>query len=208
MPFRAPETSDVSRRIPLSILYMARRKRTATERLRNAVQALPRHTKEAMLRGIRSGRVITGGYTDGDGGACPMLSAHRNGGRTDMGTFARAWDEFTGTPTGKPREATAREIAMLRHYLERALVDDPGGERSLAEEVREVQEDRRRRAESAAIRSSEDLEDVLSKTYAAAAERRAEQRAEYLLASEPVEETPLGIESGDGGPSIEVRRRT
>lgn len=137
-----------------------------------------------------------------------MLSAHRNGGRTDMGTFARAWDEFTGTPTGKPREATGREIAMLQHYLERALVDDPGGERSLAEEVREVQEDRRRRAESAAIRSSEDLEDVLSKTYAAAAERRAEQRAEYLLASEPVEETPLGIESGDGGPSIEIRRRT
>ncbi len=189
-------------------LLMARRKRTASERLRHVVQALPRHTKEAMLRGIQNGPVITGGYTDGDGGACPMLSAHRNGGRTDMGTFARAWDEFTGTPTGKPREASKREVAMLRHYLERALVDDPGGDRSLAEEVREVQEDRRRRAESAAIRSSEDIEDVLSKTYAAAAERRAEERAEYLLASEPIEETPLGVEPGDGAPSIEVRRRS
>jgi len=187
---------------------MAKRKRTPTERLRNAVEALPRHTKEAMLRGLDRGKVITGGYTDGDGGACPMLSAHRNGGRTDMGTFARAWDEFTGTPTGKPREASQREVATLRNYLERALVADPGGERSLAEEVREVQEGRRRRAESAAIRSSEDIEDVLSKTYAAAAERRAEERAEYLLASDPIEETPLGVESGDDVRPIQVRRRS
>ena len=79
--------------------------------------------------------------------------------------------------------------------------------RSLADEVREVQEGRRRRAESAAIRSSEDIEDVLSRTYAAAAERRAEERAEYLLDSDPIEETPLGVDSSDGGPSIEVRRR-
>lgn len=80
--------------------------------------------------------------------------------------------------------------------------------RSLADEVREVQEGRRRRAESAAIRSSQDLEDVLSRTYAAAAERRAEERAEYLLESEPIEETPLGADTSDDGPSIEVRRRT
>lgn len=82
------------------------------------------------------------------------------------------------------------------------------GDRSLADEVREVQEGRRRRAESAAIRSSEDIEDVLSKTYAAAAERRAEERAEYLLDSDPIEETPLGVDSSDSGPSIEVRRRS
>lgn len=208
MLFRLGRSPAARTRRPVSITVMARRKRTAGERLRNAVEALPRHTKEAMLRGIGRGKVITGGYTDGDGGACPMLSAHRNGGRTDMGTFARAWDEFTGTPTGKPREASKREVATLQHLLERALVDDPGGERSLAEEVREVQEGRRRRAESAAIRSSEDIEDVLSKTYAAAAERRAEERAEYLLASEPIEETPLGVESGDEAHLIRLRRHS
>ena len=93
-------------------------------------------------------------------------------------------------PVPKPRDSSAQSA------------------RSLADEVREVQEGRRRRAESAAIRSSEGLEDVLSRTYAAAAERRAEERAEYLLDSDPIEETPRGADRSDEGPSIEVRRRS
>ena len=34
----------------------------------------------------------------------PMLCAHRNGGRTNFGTFARAWDAFTGADKKSRRE--------------------------------------------------------------------------------------------------------
>ncbi len=34
-------------------------------------------------------RIIVGAYVDRDGGVCPMLAAHRQGGRTDFLTFAR-----------------------------------------------------------------------------------------------------------------------
>ena len=47
-----------------------------------------------MLRGIATNRIIVGAYVDrSSGGICPMLAAHRNGGRTDVAAFARAWDE-------------------------------------------------------------------------------------------------------------------
>ena len=163
-----------------------------------------------MLEGLDSGEVITGGYVDGDGGQCPMLAAHRNGGRADEGTdtFARAWDEFTGTPTGQPRKATEREVSLLRYYLECSLIDDAGQERPLAEEVADVQAARRQHAESVAREeAAESVDDVLARTYAAAAERRAERRADFLLASEPAEETPLGAERDETAPPITVRRR-
>src|SRR3954451_2769118 len=66
---------------------MAKRRNTA-ERLRNAVNAMPSRTKQAMLGGIRSNRVIVGAYVDKRGGGCPMLAAHRNGGRPNFGPFA------------------------------------------------------------------------------------------------------------------------
>jgi hypothetical protein len=85
-----------------------------------AVEQLPRHTKEAMLRGIETNRIIVGAYVDrGSGGICPMLAAHRNGGRTSVGTFARAWDEYTGAK--RPRRATRREVRTLRSLLEWSL---------------------------------------------------------------------------------------
>ena len=78
-----------------TILPMRRTSRDPARRLRAAVDRLPRHTKEAMLRGIDSNRIIVGAYVDSDsGGICPMLAAHRNGGRTDVAEFARAWDEY------------------------------------------------------------------------------------------------------------------
>ena len=53
-------------------------------------------TREAMLAGVRaSSAIIVGAYVDGEGGVCPMLAAHRRGGRTDFLSFARAWDRFT-----------------------------------------------------------------------------------------------------------------
>src|SRR3954471_19909101 len=99
---------------------MARRNRNSATRLRNAVEALPSHTKQGMLRGIQSNRVVVGAYTDKRGGVCPMLAAHRNGGRTDFGAFARAWDDYIGAK--KPRRASAREVRTLKGYLELSLL--------------------------------------------------------------------------------------
>jgi hypothetical protein len=42
-----------------------------------------------MLDGIRSSPIVVGAYTDGRGGVCPMLAAHRRGGRTSFVSFAR-----------------------------------------------------------------------------------------------------------------------
>ena len=85
-----------------------------------AVEALPRHTKEAMLRGIDSNRIIVGAYVDSEsGGVCPMLAAHRNGGRTSVASFAIAWDAYTGAK--RPRRATRREVNTLRSLLEWSL---------------------------------------------------------------------------------------
>lgn len=81
---------------------------------------LPRHTREAMLRGIDSNRIIVGAYVDpSSGGVCPMLAAHRNGGRTSVASFARAWDEFTDAR--RPRRASRREVRALRTLLEQSL---------------------------------------------------------------------------------------
>jgi len=106
---------------------------------------MPRHSREAMLRGIDSNRIIAGAYSDSSsGGICPMLAAHRNGGRTDLSSFARCWDFFTGAR--RPRLATRREIATLRSYLEMSLIDTP-----TAEPISIVAE--RLRAERAQIRA-------------------------------------------------------
>ena len=172
---------------------MARRKRNNAERLRNSVYAMPSHTKEAMLRGIRGQRVIVGAYVDKRGGICPMLAAHRNGGRTNFGTFARAWDAFTGAGK-KSRRASRREVRTLEGYLEMGLAMDGGApgdtepERSLAEEVRDVQASRRALAAAEAAEGvDEKVEDVLARTYAAAEERRAEQAAHQLHDTDELE---------------------
>jgi hypothetical protein len=73
-----------------------------------------------MLAGIDSSRIIVGAYTDRQGGICPMLAAHRNGGRTSLASFARAWDRYTGA-RGRARPATAREITTLRAMLEASI---------------------------------------------------------------------------------------
>jgi hypothetical protein len=170
---------------------MAKRRNNA-ERLRNSVYALPGHTKEAMLRGIRSNRVIVGAYVDKRGGVCPMLAAHRNGGRTNFGTFARAWDAFTGANQRKPRRASRREVRTLEGYLEMAMLrqgisegTETHPDRPLAEEVRDVQATRRRLAEADARESADEpMEDALARAYAAAEERRAEHRARLLIESD------------------------
>ena len=194
---------------------MRSKRRNNAERLRSAVEALPRHTKEGMLRGIERNRVIVGAYVDKRGGVCPMLAAHRNGGRTDFGTFARAWDAYTGAR--KARRATAREVRTLKGYLEVSLIRDgvappepshtPWAERSLAEEVREVQATRRRLAEAEAADGAEvTIEELLADTYAAAEEERSERLADRLLSPEGPGEDATRPAAADA-PALQPERR-
>ena len=152
-----------------------------------------------MLRGIDANRIIVGGYTDGEGGVCPMLAAHRNGGRTSYASFADAWDAFTGAGK-RPRRASRREIRALRSYLEFSLLEDDTrleGDGSLAEAARGIRAERRRWASrpgdpdrTAELRSRSRWSwlrptrsyDVYPATVAAAGEQTSEQHVDELLA--------------------------
>jgi hypothetical protein len=87
--------------------------------LRTAIDCLPADTRRAMLDGIAANTIVAGAYTDGHGGICPMLAAHRHGGRTSLNSFARAWDAFTKTDT--VRRVTPRELRVLTELLEASL---------------------------------------------------------------------------------------
>jgi hypothetical protein len=92
--------------------------------LRTAIDCLPLKSRMAMLGGVESNRIIVGAYTDRSGGVCPMLAAHRNGGRTSLASFARAWDRYTGVRGRKARPATDRELTTLRTMLEASIALD------------------------------------------------------------------------------------
>lgn len=100
------------------------RTRSTIEDLRRVVDCLPGRTRKAMLDGIRGGDIIVGAYSDRAGGVCPMLAAHRRGGRTDFVSFARAWDAFTGAEHA--RRATTRELRILENHLVASLAADAG----------------------------------------------------------------------------------
>ena len=95
-------------------------RRSPLDDLRLAVDMLPERTRRAMLAGINSNGIIVGAYTDKQGRICPMLAAHRNGGRTDFIAFAKAWDRFARVKKG-PRPATDREVRILRTMIEASL---------------------------------------------------------------------------------------
>jgi hypothetical protein len=85
------------------------------------VDCLPYETRLAMLEGLRRyDRIIVGAYSDRSGGVCPMLAAHRCGGRTDFRSFARAWDRFTGAGR-RARRATERELRTLTTHIEASV---------------------------------------------------------------------------------------
>jgi hypothetical protein len=99
-----------------------RRRRPARD-LRVAIDCMPLPTRVAMLEGIEANRIIAGAYTDREGGICPMLAAHRSGGRTSLASFARAWDRYTGARR-RARPATERELNTLRVMLEASITLD------------------------------------------------------------------------------------
>jgi hypothetical protein len=116
--------------------------RRATIRdLRLAIDCLPRSTRIAMLDGIRSNEIIVGAYTNG-GGICPMLAAHRAGGRTSFISFARAWDRFAfrDSGVGVARRATDRELLILHSHLEASLLAEDVPDQDLAAAVAEHRE--------------------------------------------------------------------
>jgi hypothetical protein len=126
------------------------RQSSPIERLRLAVDCLPVATRRAMLEGLEaSERIIAGAYTDGSGGVCPMLAAHRSGGRTDFLSFAKAWDRFARTK-GAARPATDREVRILLAHLRASLQEADGLEldRAIAEH-RSLIANRVRRASAA-----------------------------------------------------------
>jgi hypothetical protein len=117
-----------------------RSQRGATiEELRRAIECLPVKTRIAMLDGIRGNDIILGAYTDGSGGVCPMLAAHRAGGRTDFIGFARVWDRFGGVGR-RARRATDRELRILTTHLEASLLDLDSPSSDLGRAVREHRE--------------------------------------------------------------------
>ncbi len=98
------------------------RDRSTIEDLRRVIDCLPTRTRAAMLDGIRSNDIIVGAYSDRMGGVCPMLAAHRCGGRTSFISFARSWDAFTGVK--RARRASERELAVLERHLVASLAAD------------------------------------------------------------------------------------
>jgi hypothetical protein len=54
---------------------------------------------------------------------CPMLAAHRCGGRTDFLSFAKAWDRFTRAGR-RARRATVREVEILVAQLRDSLLSE------------------------------------------------------------------------------------
>ena len=119
---------------------------------------MPLDTKRAMLDAIRVNSIIVGGYTDRDGGVCPMLAAHRNGGRTSFASFARAWDKYTRAGN-TPRPARERELQTLTTMLEASIaIDEVQGGAVLGEAIadhRKSQADRAVREEYEGVGAAE-----------------------------------------------------
>jgi hypothetical protein len=142
--------------------------------LRTAIDCLPERTRIAMLEGIvEENRIIVGAYTAPDGGVCPMLAAHRRGGRTSFATFAKAWDRYTRAGAGA-RPASERELRTLRAMLEASLAELPGGDGSLGDEVSQVKAARRADAERAARATGQGFVSQLWR-------RRREERERQLV---------------------------
>ena len=74
-----------------------------------------------MLEGIGRNDIIVDAYTSQDG-VCPMLAAHRAGGRTDLISFAGAWDRFVGGGRrAHGRRASVHELRILLTQLQASL---------------------------------------------------------------------------------------
>jgi hypothetical protein len=146
---------------------MRSRRQATIQELRRAIDCLPVATRTAMLDGIRSNEIIAGAYTNG-GGVCPMLAAHRAGGRANFIGFARAWDRFAfnGSRVHVARRATDREVLILKSHLEASLLEEDGPAPDLAAAM----------AEHHALVARRERAEERRATERRAEERRAEER--------------------------------
>ena len=88
---------------------MRRRRKATIDDLRLAIDGLPRHTKIAMLDGVRTNEIIVC-FDSPNGGICPMLAAHRAGGRTNFISFVKARGSFC---SGDSRSRAARRAPSV-----------------------------------------------------------------------------------------------
>jgi hypothetical protein len=130
---------------------MATSREQARAELRRSIDVLPERTRRAMLHGLGHNTVITGAFAASGQGACPMMVAHREGGRTSCCTFPEAWDKFTGV-YGRHivREATPYEVQILCEEIEASLVPLPNVLSDAIAEHQAIVEARRQEAEIAA----------------------------------------------------------
>ena len=122
--------------------------RDPISQLRNAIDRLPRETRDAMLHGVRTNPIVVGAYTDNNGGICPMLAAHRSGSRVDYLPFSRSWDAFARARRVRP--ATRRELRTLEDLLVASLGEGDPGSVDLGAAIADHQATLRRRAEESA----------------------------------------------------------
>jgi hypothetical protein len=152
-----------------------RTRRSPLDDLRLAIDCLPARTRTAMLQGISQNEIIVGAYSDRDGGVCPMLAAHRCGGRTSFISFASAWDAFANVK--RARHATERELRILRTALEASLAAEQGVPTSdLGRAIADHQSTARRRRRNE--HTTTDLSTAIADHQAAARDRRAREAAE------------------------------
>jgi hypothetical protein len=153
---------------------MRTRNQATIRDLRLAIDCLPRPTRVAMLKGMSDNEIIVGAYTDRNG-VCPMLAAHRAGGRTNLISFAKAWDRFAfrGTRVRVARRATDRELLILRSHLEASLLEEDGPAPDLAKAMAEHRELVEKRERTFGRRSPEKRETQPARR---ARSRRDEQR--------------------------------
>ena len=107
---------------------MKRAAKDRAEELPQAIEELSVTTRAAMLQAVRcpATRLIAGSYVAPGGGVCPLLAAHRCGGRTHDGstgvsTFADVWDRYTGASASEPRPIEQAERQMLEGLLVASL---------------------------------------------------------------------------------------
>ncbi|MCW3016741.1 MAG: hypothetical protein JWO02_3833 [Solirubrobacterales bacterium] len=128
-----------------------------------------------MLEGISKNEIIVGAYSDRDGGVCPMLAAHRCGGRTSFISFAKAWDAFAGVK--RARRATEREVRVLKTSLEASLLEEqlcPPSDLGKAIAAHRATARRHRPTEAGPT----DLAGAIAEHQATARERRAREAAQ------------------------------
>lgn len=148
--------------------------------LRRSIDVLPERTRQAMLVGLANNTVITGAFSAG-GGVCPMLAAHRAGGRTTRVSFPEAWDRLTGVHgRGICRQATEYEVGTLRAEIEASLVPQTS---DLAEAIaeHEAMVAGRRRRERLSSGFPVDFAGVIDEHKSSARRRRSHEATEIGL---------------------------